>query len=259
MGQKVNPIGFRLGVNRDWRSRWYASPQEMPAFLQGDLEIRNYVKKKLQFAAVARVLIERAWNSIRVTIHTARPGIVIGRKGVEIEKMTDDISKLSGGKQVKIDIVEIKTPDLDAQLVAENIAMQIERRISFRRAMKKSLLITMEQGAQGIRVRCAGRLGGAEISRAEWYREGKIPLHTLRTPIDYGFAEARTTYGIIGIKCWICKGDNANEVKEGEQPRRERRDRNDRGGDRRGGPGGPRGGGDRGGDRQPPAQPSGEP
>lgn len=248
MGQKTNPIGFRLAVNKDWRSKWFASRKEFPEFLASDIKIRKYVKEKLRLAAIAKVVIERAWNSLRVTIHTARPGIVIGRKGAEIEVMTNEISKLSGGKQVKIDIVEIKNADLDAQLVAENIAMQIERRISFRRAMKKALLITMEQGAQGIRVRCAGRLGGAEISRAEWYREGKIPLHTLRTPIDYGFAEARTTYGIIGIKCWICKGENANENKEGaEQPRRERRDRNDRG-DRRG----PRGdrGGDRGGDRQ---------
>lgn len=230
MGQKTNPIGFRLAVNKDWRSKWFANRKEFPEFLISDNNIRKYVKEKLRLAAVARVLIERAWNSIRVTIHTARPGIVIGRKGVEIEKMTDDISKLSGGKQVKIDIVEIKTPDLDAQLVAENIAMQIERRISFRRAMKKALQTTMEMGAQGIRVRCAGRLGGAEISRAEWHREGKIPLHTLRVPIDYGFAEASTTYGIIGIKCWICKNETAQEVvavnAEEQQPRRERRDRN---------------------------------
>src|SRR6476661_8183310 len=199
MGQKVNPIGFRLGVNRDWRSKWYASPQEMPAFLHSDLEIRNYVKKKLQFAAVSKIVIERAWNSIRVTIYTARPGIVIGRKGTEIEKMTEEISKMSGGKSVKIDIQEIKTPELDAQLVAENVALQIERRISFRRAMKKSIQTSMEFGAEGIKIRCAGRLGGAEISRAEWYREGKVPLHTLRVPIDYGFAEANTVYGKIGV------------------------------------------------------------
>jgi small subunit ribosomal protein S3 len=205
MGQKVNPIGYRLAVNRDWRSRWFASPKELPEFLNSDIKIRKYVKEKLRQAAVSKVLIERAWNSIRVTISTARPGVVIGRKGAEIEKMTDDISKMSGGKQIKIDINEIKTPELDAQLVAENVALQIERRISFRRAMKKAIQTTMEMGADGIRLRCAGRLGGAEISRAEWYREGKIPLHTLRTPIDYGFAEARTTYGIIGVKCWLCK------------------------------------------------------
>lgn len=230
MGQKTNPIGFRLAVNKEWRSKWFAARKEFPLFLASDIRIRAYVKDKLRFAAVSKVVIERAWNSLRVTIHTARPGIVIGRKGAEIETMTNDISKLADGKQVKIDIIEIKNADLDAQLVAENVAMQMERRISFRRAMKKALQITMEQGAQGIKVRCAGRLGGAEISRAEWYREGKIPLHTLRTPIDYGFAEAHTTYGIIGVKCWICKGDNTNEVKEGEaQPRRERRDRPDRG------------------------------
>src|SRR5688572_21493738 len=214
MGQKVNPIGFRLAVNRDWRSKWYASPQEMPAFLHSDLKIRNYVKKKLQFAAVSKIVIERAWNSIRVTIYTARPGIVIGRKGSEIEKMTDEISRMSGGKQIKIDIQEIKTPELDAQLVAENVALQIERRISFRRAMKKSIQTTMDFGAEGIKIRCAGRLGGAEISRAEWYREGKIPLHTLRQPIDYGFAEARTVYGKIGVKVWLCKKQEVVEQTE---------------------------------------------
>jgi len=209
MGQKVNPIGYRLALNRDWRSRWFASAKEMPEFLHSDLKIRNYVKKKLQLAAVSKIVIERAWNSIRVTIYTARPGIVIGRKGSEIEKMTEEIGKMSGGKSVKIDIQEIKTPELDAQLVAENVALQIERRISFRRAMKKSVQTTMDFGAQGIKIRCSGRLGGAEISRAEWYREGKIPLHTLRQPIDYGFAEAMTVYGKIGIKCWICKKEEA--------------------------------------------------
>ena len=205
MGQKVNPIGFRLAVNRDWRSRWFATKKEMPEFLLSDVKIRAYVKKKLQLAAVSKVVIERAWNSLRVTIHTARPGIVIGRKGAEIEKMTEEIGKMAGGKSVKIDIQEIKTPELDAQLVAENVALQIERRISFRRAMKKVVQTTMEFGAQGIKIRCAGRLGGAEISRAERYHEGKVPLHTLRTPIDYGFAEANTVYGKIGVKCWICK------------------------------------------------------
>jgi small subunit ribosomal protein S3 len=162
-------------------------------------------------AAVAKIVIERAWNSIRVTIYTARPGIVIGRKGAEIEKMTEEITRMSGGKQVKIDIQEIKTPELDAQLVAENVALQIERRISFRRAMKKAVQTTMDFGALGIKIRCSGRLGGAEISRAEWYREGKIPLHTLRTPIDYGFSEANTVYGKIGVKCWICKPEQAVE------------------------------------------------
>lgn len=211
MGQKVNPIGYRLAVNRDWRSRWFASPKELPDFLHSDLQIRRYVKEKLRLAAVAKIVIERAWNSIRVTIFTARPGIVIGRKGTEIEKMTEEIGKMSGGKSVKIDIQEIKTPELDAQLVAENVALQMERRISFRRAMKKAIQTTMDFGAEGVKIRCAGRLGGAEISRAEWYREGKIPLHTLRTPIDYGFAEAKTTYGVIGVKCWLCKKQEAAE------------------------------------------------
>ena len=209
MGQKVNPIGYRLAVNRDWRSRWYASPKDFPDFLHADLKIRDYVKKKLAQAAVAKVVIERAWNSLRVTIHTARPGIVIGRKGSEIEKMTEEIGSMSNGKQVKIDIQEIKTPELDAQLVSENIALQIERRISFRRAMKKAVQTTMDFGAMGIKVRCAGRLGGAEISRAERYHEGKVPLHTLRTPIDYGFSEANTVYGKIGVKVWLCKPEPA--------------------------------------------------
>ncbi len=218
MGQKVNPIGYRLAVNHEWRSRWFASPKELPDFLHNDLKIRAYVKDKLRLAAVSRIIIERAWNSIRVTIYTARPGIVIGRKGTEIEKMTEEISKMAGGKSVKIDIQEIKTPELDAQLVAENVALQIERRISFRRAMKKSIQTSMEFGAEGIKLRCAGRLGGAEISRAEWYREGKIPLHTLRTPIDYGFAEANTVYGKIGVKCWLCKKEDASATQTEKKP-----------------------------------------
>jgi small subunit ribosomal protein S3 len=220
MGQKVNPIGYRLSVSRDWRSRWYASRQDLPIFLDGDVQIRRYVKEKLRQAAVSRIGIERAWNSIRVTIFTARPGVVIGRKGSEIERMTDDIGRLSGGKQVKIDIHEIKSPELDAQLVAENVALQLERRISFRRAMKKTIQTSMDFGALGIKVRCAGRLGGAEISRAEWYREGKIPLHTLRTPIDFGFHEAHTVYGKIGVKVWLCKpieDSGALAPKEGQR------------------------------------------
>src|SRR5213596_3064380 len=211
MGQKTNPIGFRLAVNKDWRSKWFASRKEFPEFLASDIKIRTTMKEKLQFAAVSKIVIERAWNSIRVTISTARPGIVIGRKGAEIEKMTEEISKMSGGKSVKIDIQEIKTPELDAQLVAENVALQIERRISFRRAMKKSLQTTMDFGAEGIKIRCAGRLGGAELARVETYHEGRVPLHTLRANIDYGFAEANTVYGKLGVKCWICKGDTKVE------------------------------------------------
>jgi len=205
MGQKVNPIGFRLPITRDWGSRWYASRKDFADYLIADDRIRTTLKKKLKQAAVARIVIERAWNSVRVTIHTARPGVVIGRRGQEIENLTKEVSDLAGGKQVKIDIVEIKNPDLDAQLVAENVASQLERRISFRRAMKRAVQLTMDQGALGIKIRCAGRLGGAEIARTERYHEGKVPLHTLRIPIDYGFAEAETVAGKIGVKCWICK------------------------------------------------------
>lgn len=220
MGQKVNPIGFRLPVTRDWGSRWYASRKDFADYLIADDKIRVALKKKLKQAAVARIVIERAWNSLRVTIHTARPGVVIGRRGQEIENLTKEVSDLAGGKQVKIDIVEIKNPDLDAQLVAENVASQLERRISFRRAMKRAVQLTMDQGALGIKIRCAGRLGGAEIARTERYHEGKVPLHTLRTPIDYGFAEAETVAGKIGVKCWICKNVEAEKEKQQEAPAR---------------------------------------
>lgn len=228
MGQKVNPIGFRLALSKDWRSKWYATGNDYAEKLHEDLKIRKYIKGRLQFASLSRVTIERAWNSVRVTLHTSRPGLVIGRKGSEIEKMTSDISKICGGCSVKIDILEIRKPELDAQLVAENIAVQLERRIAFRRAMKRALQTTMEFGADGIRVRCSGRLGGADIARAEWYREGKVPLQTLRVPIDYGFAEAATTYGIIGVKVWI----NKKEEKPGAP-----------GANNRGNRGGRRGGG----------------
>lgn len=220
MGQKVNPIGFRLPITRDWGSRWYASRKDFADYLLADAKIREALKKKLKQAAVARIVIERAWNSLRVTIHTARPGVVIGRRGSEIENLTKEISDLAGGKQVKIDIVEIKSPDIDAQLVAENVASQLERRISFRRAMKRAVQISMEQGALGIKIRCSGRLGGAEIARTEWYREGKVPLHTLRTPIDYGFTEAMTVAGKIGIKCWICKKQEDVEAEKAETSRK---------------------------------------
>ena len=238
MGQKVNPVGFRLVVNRDWRSKWYAEGEDYKEKLHEDLRIRKYLRGRLQFAALSKVVVERAWNSVRVTLHTSRPGLVIGRKGSEIERMTNDISKVCGSAQVKIDIVEVRTPELDAQLVAENVAVQLERRISFRRAMKRALQTAMDFGAEGIRIRCAGRLGGADIARAEWYREGKVPLQTLRVPIDYGFAEAKTGYGIIGVKCWVNrKEDDGKEGSRGGRP--PRRD------DRRGGPGG-RGPGGRG-------------
>lgn len=231
MGQKVNPIGFRLAVTKDWRSKWYAPEKEYAEALHSDLAIRKYLKDKLMQAAVARIVIERAWNQVRVTLHTARPGLVIGRKGQEIEVMSQKVSEMCGGKQVKIDIFEIKQPELDAQLVAESVAVQLERRISFRRAMKRSVQTAMDMGADGIRIRVAGRLGGADIARAEQYRQGKVPLQTLRIPIDYGFAEARTVYGIIGVKVWLNRGN----APENSQPRNDRRrERSDRGGERGG-------------------------
>jgi small subunit ribosomal protein S3 len=234
MGQKVNPIVFRLAVNKDWRSKWFATKKEFTEFLHSDLAVRGYLKTKLSSAALSKIVIERAWNLVRVTLHTARPGLVIGRKGLEIEVMSAEISKMCGGKQVKIDILEIKQPELDAQLVAESVAMQLERRISFRRAMKRAVQTAMDMGAEGIRIRVAGRLGGSDIARAEWYRLGKVPLQTLRIAIDYGFYEARTVYGIIGVKCWV----NRKPEIEGQEPqprrsppRRDRRD--DRRDDRR--------------------------
>ncbi len=233
MGRKINPIGFRLAVNKDWRSKWYATGKDFTNKLHEDIQIRKYVKGRLQMAALSKITIERAWNSVRVTLHTSRPGLVIGRKGTEIEKMTADISKMCGGCQVKIDIIEIRKPELDAQLVAENIAVQLERRISFRRALKRSLQTAMDFGAEGIRLRAAGRLGGADIARAEWYKEGKVPLQTLRVPIDYGFAEANTVYGIIGVKVWINKKEedpNAPQPpREDRRPRRPRRDNQNQG------------------------------
>ena len=228
MGQKVNPIGFRLAVSKDWRSKWFAAGKDYAEKLHEDLRIRGYMRQRLQFAALARVVIERAWNSVRVTLHTSRPGLIIGRKGSEIERMTKELSDICKGAQVKIDIVEIRKPELDAQLICEQVAVQLERRISFRRAMKRAVQTAMDFGADGIRIRCAGRLGGADIARSEWYREGKVPLQTLRVPLDYGFAEARTVYGVIAIKCWVNKKED-----DGSSPRPERggdrRDRDNRG------------------------------
>ena len=224
MGQKVNPIGFRLAVEKDWRSKWYAAKEEYSDFLHDDLRVRDWLKAKLMTAAVSKIVIERAWNQMRVTLFTARPGLVIGRKGSEIEKMSAEISKMAGGCEAKIDIFEIKQPELDAQLVAESVAVQLERRISFRRAMKRAVQTSRDFGAEGIRIRCAGRLGGADIARAEWYREGKVPLQTLRVPIDYGFAQARTVYGIIGVKCWMNRGAEVEEkLAAGKEKKGERR------------------------------------
>jgi len=212
MGQKTNPIGLRVGVNKDWRSKWYADKNEFGKLLAEDRKIRDTLKKKLESASVPRILIERAGTRCRVTIMTARPGVVIGRKGSEIDKLKEELSKLTG-KEIYVDIMEIKQPELDAQLVAENVALQLERRVSFRRAMKKALQITMDFGAEGVKIRCAGRLGGAELARVETYHQGRVPLHTLRANIDYGFAEALTVYGKLGVKCWICKGDTKKEEK----------------------------------------------
>lgn len=205
MGQKVHPYGFRLGVIKSWRSRWY-SEKEYAANLQEDLRIRSYVKNRLIHAGVSAVEIERKSSRVHVIIHTARPGIVIGKKGAEIENLKKDLQKFTQ-KEVSITIQEIRRPETDAQLTAENVAMQLERRIAFRRAMKKTVLSSMKLGAKGIKIHVAGRLGGAEMARSEWYREGRVPLHTLRADIDYGFAEANTTYGKIGVKVWIYKGE----------------------------------------------------
>jgi len=213
MGQKTNPIGLRIAVNRDWRSKWYAEKKEFGKLLSEDRKIRDVLKRKLESASVPKILIERAATRCRITILTARPGVVIGRKGAEIDKLKEELSKMTG-KEIYVDIMEIKQPETDAQLVAENVALQLERRVSFRRAMKKALQTAMDFGAEGIKIRCAGRLGGAELARVEMYHEGRVPLHTLRANIDYGFAEANTVYGKLGVKCWICKGDVKPEEKK---------------------------------------------
>ncbi len=205
MGQKVNPFGFRLGYNKNWQSRWY-SKKEYPAFVYEDHEIRKYIKKLLYSSGLSKIEIERAGGKIRLILSTARPGIVIGRKGAEIEKLRSDL-KNKFGREFSIEVNEIRRPEIEAQLVAENIAQQLERRVAFRRAMKKTVTMSRKFGAEGIKVNCAGRLAGAEIARSEWYRDGRVPLQTLRADIDYGYAEARTTYGIIGVKVWVFKGE----------------------------------------------------
>lgn len=206
MGQKTNPVGFRLGYNRTWSSRWYAR-KDFVKLLHEDIKIRRMVKQKLYHAGVSRVEIERSGDQTRVIIHTARPGIIIGRKGAEVDKLKAQLEK-QYGNTVYITVKEIKKPELDAQLVSENIAVQLEKRVAFRRAMKRSVAAALRLGAQGIRINCAGRLGGAEIARTEWYREGRVPLHTLRADIDFGFAEAHTTMGQIGVKTWIYRGEH---------------------------------------------------
>lgn len=206
MGQKIHPTGFRLGIVTDWNSKWFAESKDYASTLNVDLKVREYLKKKLEHASVSRIEIARPAKNARIVVHTARPGIVIGKKGEDIEKLRLEVSKMMG-IPVHINIEEIRKPELDAQLVAESVAQQLVKRIMFRRAMKRAVSNAMRLGAQGIRINVAGRLNGAEIARTEWYREGRVPLHTLRADIDYGFAEALTTYGIIGIKVWIFKGE----------------------------------------------------
>lgn len=212
MGQKVHPYGFRLGYNKNWLSRWF-SKKDYPSFVLEDDKIRKYAKKVLFHAGISKIEIERAGGKVRIIVHTARPGIVIGRKGVEIEKIRDNMRK-KFGREIAIEVVEIRRPETDAQLVAESIATQLERRVAFRRAMKRTVGIARKFGAEGIKVACAGRLAGAEIARSEWYRDGRVPLQTLRADLDFGFAEAKTTYGVIGVKVWIFKGEILDEVEQ---------------------------------------------
>ena len=206
MGQKIRPTGFRLAVTRNWSSRWYASNKNFKATLGEDIRVREYLKRKLSHASVARITIERPAKNARITIHSARPGVVIGKKGEDIETLRADLRRMMGG-EVGLNIEEIRKPEIDAQLIADSIGQQLEKRIMFRRAMKRAMQNAMRLGAQGIKIMCAGRLNGIEIARTEWYREGRVPLHTLRADIDYGFSEARTTYGVIGIKVWVFKGE----------------------------------------------------
>ena len=216
MGQKVHPTGIRLGIVKDWTSKWFANSKDYPDMLNTDLEVRAFIKKKLAHASVSRIQIERTAGSATIAIHTARPGLVIGKKGEDIEKLRNEVTKMMGLTQVRMNIEEIRKPELDATLVAESVAQQLERRIMFRRAMKRAVQNSMRLGAQGIRINVAGRLNGAEIARTEWYREGRVPLHTLRADIDYGVAEAKTTYGIIGVKVWIFKGEVIGNKEEAE-------------------------------------------
>ncbi|OYX32265.1 MAG: 30S ribosomal protein S3 [Caulobacterales bacterium 32-69-10] len=241
MGQKVNPIGLRLGVNRTWDSRWFADGNDYGRLLHQDIAVRKMLKKRLYQAGVSRIIIERPHKKCRVTIYAARPGVIIGKKGGDIDKLRKDLSAMTEG-EVFLNIVEVRKPEVDAQLIAESIAQQLERRIAFRRAMKRAMQSAMRLGAKGVRINVSGRLGGAEIARMEWYREGRVPLHTLRADIDYGFTEAKTTYGIIGVKVWVFKGEVlehdpmaqdkrwATEASGpgGENERRDRGDRNDR-------------------------------
>jgi small subunit ribosomal protein S3 len=213
MGQKVNPIGFRVGITRGWESVWYASDKNFGEQLREDIKLRRYVKARLKHAGVSRIVIERPADKIKVTVHTSRPGVVIGKKGSEIDAVRRELVQ-QFGREVQVFIVEVRRPEAEAQLIAENVAFQLERRVAFRRAMKRAVQSALRMGAKGVRINCAGRLGGAEIARTEWYREGRVPLHTLRADIDYGFAEAHTTYGIIGIKVWVFNGIKLGDIAE---------------------------------------------
>jgi small subunit ribosomal protein S3 len=254
MGQKVHPYGFRLGVTKTWRSRWFAK-QDYAKLLREDLELKDALRERLKAAGVSSIEVDRPGNKLRITIQTSRPGIIIGRKGAEIEKLKQDLAKKTG-REIFIDIQEVHKPELDAQLVSESIALQLEKRVAFRRAMRKSVDSALRFGCKGIKVRVSGRLNGAEIARTEWYLQGRLPLHTLRADIDYGFTEAHTTYGVIGIKCWVYKGEilpggQRRGLKNDPEPRRaprgDRRDRDDRPrGPRPGGAGGGYDRGDRG-------------
>jgi len=206
VGQKVHPYGFRLGVNKTWSANWYAG-RDYPDLLLEDIKIREYITKSLSHAGVSRVEVERSANRVRVNIHTARPGIIIGKKGLEVDRLKEELQKMMSGKQVNLNIKEVRRAEMDATLVAQNIALQLEKRVSFRRVVKKSVVAARRFGAKGIKVRVSGRLGGAEIARSEWYREGQVPLHTLRADIDYGTATSRTTFGAIGVKVWVYKGE----------------------------------------------------
>jgi len=224
MGQKTNPIGLRLGINRNWRSRWFTNEKVMPANIKEDYELRKFLKKKLYYAGISDIIIERTGNKVRVTIFAAKPGIIIGKGGSEVEKLKAEITKLiKDNKELVLNIKEERKPALSAQLAAESVATQLEKRVAFRRAMKKVMQLALKAGAKGIKVQCAGRLGGAEMARTEWYLEGRVPLHTLRAKIDYGFAEALTTYGIIGVKVWIFKGEVLSKNIEESKPQRRNR------------------------------------
>jgi len=213
MGQKVNPVGFRVGITRGWESVWYASDKNFGDQLREDIKVRRYVKARLKHAGVSRIIIERPADKIKVTVHTSRPGVVIGKKGAEIDAVRGELMR-KFGREVQVFIVEVRRPEAEAQLVAENVAFQLERRVAFRRAMKRAVQSALRMGAKGVRINCAGRLGGAEIARTEWYREGRVPLHTLRADVDYGFAEANTTYGIIGIKVWVFNGIKLGDTED---------------------------------------------